>query len=102
MASPDFLRNTALLKAKRPPGVTGNKSEVRCSLQRREPDIDILPGLVFRVSVPLLQTTFQLVTLTIDRCKIVIGKLSPFLFTLPLTSFQFPSTRFQSIGFSSH
>jgi hypothetical protein len=49
-------------------------------LQRWEPTIDILLSLILRIAIPLLQSTFQLVALTIDRNKVIVGQLSPFFF----------------------
>ena len=45
-----------------------------------------------------VKTTLQLVALAIDRGEIIVSEFAPLLLTLPFTSFQFPSTRFQSMG----
>jgi len=48
----------------------------------------------------MLDLALELVALSVDLGKIVVGELAPLLLCLilPLASFQFPSIRFQSIG----
>jgi hypothetical protein len=51
--------------------------------------------LILSVSVPLLEPTFELVALAVDGGQTIVRQFPP------LTSFQFPSTLFQSMAQSS-
>ena len=64
------------------------------------PVIDVGLGAILLDAVALLDLAFQLVALAGDLVEIVIGKLAQCSLILPLTCFQFPSTRFQSMGVS--
>ena len=85
---------------KDPPRVseTGQTRNTTSLLQASEPSINLFAGLVFSIAVALLQTTLQLVALAVDRGEIIVSEFAHFSFTLPFTSFQFPSTRFQSMA----
>src|SRR5579871_2160281 len=48
------------------------------------PVIDILPDLVLRQSVPLLNFAFELFSAAMNEIKVIIGELSPLLLDLPL------------------
>ena len=48
------------------------------------PGVDFLLGLVFGITIPLLQTALELVLLAIYDIKVIIGKLPPLLFDLAL------------------
>ena len=48
------------------------------------PGVDLLLGLVFGITIPLLQTAFELVLLAIYDIKVIIGKLPPLFFNLAL------------------
>ncbi len=63
--------------------------QVRWSVSRLTSDV--FASLILGVTVPLLQPTFELVALAVDGGQIIVC----------LTSFQFPSTRFQSMAISS-
>ena len=43
------------------------------------PGVDFLLGLILCVTIALLQLTFELLALTVDRRQIVVGQLSPLL-----------------------
>jgi hypothetical protein len=46
--------------------------------------VDLLLGLVFGITIPLLQTALELVLLAIYDIKVIISKLPPLLFDLAL------------------
>src|SRR5262249_8750873 len=68
------------------------------SIHALEPAVDLALGLVLRHAVALLKPAAELHALTLDDVKIIVGEFAPLLrSTLPLNSFQLPSTRSQFI-----
>jgi len=61
------------------------------------PVVYILPDLILLITVPLLNFTFELISSTVDRGQVASESLPHCSLTLPLTCFQFPSNRFQSM-----
>jgi hypothetical protein len=62
------------------------------------PVINIPSDLVLSEAATPLDFSFELITSPGDYVQIIVGELSHFSLTLSLICFQFPSTRFQSIG----
>jgi hypothetical protein len=74
------------------PAVDGRicKSPARPGLFLRSPGlptvpiVDFLAGLIFRVTVSLLESAFELVLLACDDIEIIVGQLAPLLLDLSL------------------
>lgn len=58
------------------------------------PGFHLFLGRLFLVTVALLDFADQLFAFPFDDRQIVIGQLTPFSFTLPLSCFQLPSAIF--------
>lgn len=46
--------------------------------------VDFFVGLIFLITVSLLELAFELIALAIDDVKIIVGKLTPLLLDLAL------------------
>src|SRR6476620_9694000 len=78
---------------------TGQRNTHNHLLQAGKPSINLFAGLIFGVTVPLLQTTLQLVALAVDRSEIIVSEFSPLL--LHLAFYLFPIS-FNSVPVHEH
>ena len=66
-------------------------------LHPADPVVDILLYLILGVAVARLDLTFELLAVAVDLGNVVVSELAPLLFGLPVSCFQLPSTRWNSL-----
>src|SRR5688572_32371811 len=87
--APSFL--AALKKTAAGMGSTRRpRHECARSGQPLEPIVDLIPGLILRVAIALLNLAFELIALAVDLGQIIIGEFAPLL--LDLAGELFPVT----------